>query len=450
VSNPLRSLFSGLVGRRAAVEAVEPWRTFDDVILPASTRAALENALDQVRHHNLIFERWGLGQRHSGGLGLAFNFAGPPGTGKTICAEAIAHALGKRLLVVRYAELASMWVGETAKNVTTIFQEAEEEDAVLFFDEADAIAGRRFTNVSEGYQREMNSTVNVLLRELEVFNGVVIFATNLASNFDPAFERRIRTHVFFEMPGVEERARIWKAQLHPSRTPIADDVDFHALAERFERSGGDIKNAVLKAAMSAAAETGADDRKAIHQRHFVHAMEEVVSARRVMDQSLFGESVDPAMNGMAHMLSAQSETGSAVRELAERVDTLSPRVEALSPQLAAVTERTEALEQRDAETARRADDLERRDAEAARRTESLERRWDALEPALEKLTAAVAAAESQVTAVGKASREEPARRVAMMLTEVEARTRRVATITILFAGGAVILALIAIVMTLYI
>jgi DNA polymerase III delta prime subunit len=450
VSNPLRSLFSGLVGRRAAVEAVEPWRTFDDVILPASTRAALENALDQVRHHNLIFERWGLGQRHSGGLGLAFNFAGPPGTGKTICAEAIAHALGKRLLVVRYAELASMWVGETAKNVTTIFQEAEEEDAVLFFDEADAIAGRRFTNVSEGYQREMNSTVNVLLRELEVFNGVVIFATNLASNFDPAFERRIRTHVFFEMPGVEERARIWKAQLHPSRTPIADDVDFHALAERFERSGGDIKNAVLKAAMSAAAETGADDRKAIHQRHFVHAMEEVVSARRVMDQSLFGESVDPAMNGMAHMLSAQSGTESAVRQLTERVDALSPRVDALSPRvealaprLAEVAERTESLEQRDAETARRTDDLERRDAEAARRTESLERRWDALEPALEKLTAAVAAAESQVTAVVQSSRDETDRRVAALIATVDVRFRRAALLTIAMAVAALAFSLVS-------
>lgn len=415
MSNPLRSLFSGLVGRRAAVEAVDPWRTFDDVILPASTRAALENALDQVRHHNLIFERWGLGQRHSVGLGLAFNFAGPPGTGKTICAEAIAHALGKRLLVVRYAELASMWVGETAKNVTAIFQEAEEEDAVLFFDEADAIAGRRFTNVSEGYQREMNSTVNVLLRELEVFNGVVIFATNLASNFDPAFERRIRTHVFFEMPGLEERARIWKAQLHPSRTPIADDVDFGALAELFERSGGDIKNAVLKAAMAAAAEAGSDDRKAIHQRHFVHAMEEVIAARRVMDQSLFGESVDPAMNGMARMLSAQSETGSAVRELNERLDGIEPRIDALSPGLARLTERTDGLE----------------------------RRWDALEPALEKLAAAVAAAETQVTAVVQSSREETDRRVGALIATVAARSRKAALLTISLAGAALILAIIA-------
>ena len=106
----------GAQGRRA-VESIVPRRTFDDVILPAATRRALDDALAQVTQHDLIFNRWGLGERHPTGLALAFNFAGAPGTGKTICAEALAHSLGRRLLLVRYAELESLWMGETPKNV---------------------------------------------------------------------------------------------------------------------------------------------------------------------------------------------------------------------------------------------------------------------------------------------------------------------------------------------
>lgn len=276
----------GTSGRRA-VESIVPRRTFDDVILPPATRRTLDTALAQVTQHDLIFNRWGLGERHPTGLALAFNFAGPPGTGKTICAEAIAHSLGRRLLLVRYAELESLWMGETPKNVATIFRTAREDGAVLLFDEADAIAARRSTSVDHGFQRESNTVISVLLQELEWYNGVVIFATNLAANFDPAFERRIRTHVLFEMPGEVERARIWQVQLHPALTPLAADVDFAALARRYEVSGGDIRNAVLKAALTAAAAAGPDSAKRIHQRHFEASIEEVVAAKRIMRQSLF-------------------------------------------------------------------------------------------------------------------------------------------------------------------
>jgi SpoVK/Ycf46/Vps4 family AAA+-type ATPase len=276
----------GLNGRRA-VESVVSRRTFEDVILPPATRRALDTALAQVTQHDLIFNRWGLGERHPTGLALAFNFAGPPGTGKTICAEAIAHSLGRPLLLVRYAELESLWMGETPKNVAAIFRAARNERAVLLFDEADAIAMRRSTSVDSGIQRESNTIVSVLLQELESYNGVVIFATNLAANFDPAFERRIRTHVLFEMPGEAERAQIWRVQLHPSRTPLAGDVDFQDLARRYEVSGGDIRNAVLKAALAAAAEPVPDTSKRIHQHHFEAGIEDVIAAKRVMRQSLF-------------------------------------------------------------------------------------------------------------------------------------------------------------------
>lgn len=283
--SPLFSLLTNRTSR--SYQLVNPQRTFTDVILPPHTRRALDEALGQVRNHSLIFTRWGFGERHASGLGLAFNFAGPPGTGKTICAEAIAHALGMRLLVVNYAELESMWMGETPKNVVAAFRTAAEQNAVLFFDEADAIATRRTVGATLPGDRESNITVNVLLRELESFNGVVIFATNLAANFDPAFERRIRSHVRFEMPGVEEREQIWRVQIHPSKTPLANDVDFRALADEHELSGGDIKNAVLKAASAAAAEAGPERGKRIHQQHFERAVADVIAGKGVMQQSLF-------------------------------------------------------------------------------------------------------------------------------------------------------------------
>jgi len=288
MTSPLISLFSGF-GSRRVVETVTPARTLADVVLPPQTRRALEQALSEVRNQNLIFRSWGLGERHATGRGLAFNFAGPPGTGKTICAEAVAHALGMKLLVVNYAEAESMWIGQTPKNIVGAFRAAAEQNAVLLFDEADAIATRRSTSAILPHDRESNLTVNVLLRELEAFNGIVIFATNLAANFDPAFERRIRAHVLFDMPGVEERARIWPLQIHPEKTPLAADVDFRRLAENYTISGGDIKNAVIKAAAAAAAEPASGPRKRIGQRHFQSATEEVLAAKAIMQQSLFSE-----------------------------------------------------------------------------------------------------------------------------------------------------------------
>jgi len=285
MSNPLLRVLTGVGDARRIVETVVPRRSFDDVILPPATRRSLDQALTHVTRHDLIFNRWGLGERHPTSLALAFNFAGLPGTGKTICAEAIAHALGRHLLIVRYAEVESMWMGETPKNIVAVFRLARKDNAVLLFDEADAIASRRSASLDHAFVRETNTVINVLLQELERFTGVVIFATNLAANFDPAFERRIRTHVLFEMPGAREREQIWRVQMHP-RTPLADDVDFRALAEQFEASGGDIRNAVLKAAQAAAAEPGNDAFKAIHQRHLADGMREVLAGKKVMHQSL--------------------------------------------------------------------------------------------------------------------------------------------------------------------
>jgi SpoVK/Ycf46/Vps4 family AAA+-type ATPase len=337
-------LFGGVSSGRELLEVIEPRRSFEDVVLPETTLKALNHALALVRKHDLIFQHWGLAERHSTGLGLAFHFAGPPGTGKTICAEALAYALEKNLLVVRYAELESRWVGQTSKHVATVFRTAARQDAVLFFDEADAIAGRRFTSISAAYEREANAIVNVLLHEVENFPGVVIFATNLAANIDPAFERRIRTHILFDMPNVEERERIWRVQLHSRKTPLASDVDFRALAEAYPRSGGDIKNAVLKAAQLATIEPGPDSEKRIHQKHFIQGMAEVISAENVMSQSLFDEvaPVGPLGSVLDRLSEGQEELRGELGMLAEQVDTLGKSLRALTADQ--VSSRTE-LEQ---------------------------------------------------------------------------------------------------------
>jgi SpoVK/Ycf46/Vps4 family AAA+-type ATPase len=319
MADSIRDLFFGSPAREL-VEANEPRRSFDDVILPEGTLRALNHALALVRKHDLIFRQWGLSERHTTGLGLAFHFAGPPGTGKTICAEALAHTLGRKLLVVRYAELESRWVGQTAKHVASVFRAAERQDAVLFFDEADAIAGRRFTTMAAGVEREANAVVNVLLHELERFPGVVIFATNLAANMDPAFERRIRTHILFEMPDVDARERIWQVQVHPRKTPLAEDVDFRALAEAYPRSGGDIKNAVLKAAQIATTEPGPDAGKQIHQRHFVQGMEEVIAGTTVMGQSLFEDNGAGPAGVIEEMSEGQEALRGELALLGERLD----------------------------------------------------------------------------------------------------------------------------------
>ena len=288
-AHPLIRAISTLAGGRPLAQSITPRLTFDDVVLPDATRRALEQALANIRRHDLIFRQWGLGERHPTGLALVFNFAGPPGTGKTICAEAVAHALGRRLLVVRYAEVESMWFGETPKNVSELFRTAREERAVLLFDEADSITGRRSMSLDMPVSREANAVVNVLLKELDSFRGVVIFATNLAANFDPAFERRIRTQVLFETPSAAEREQIWRLQVHPRLTPLHDDVDFRSLADRYDATGGDIRNAVLKAATAAALEAGDDASRAIRQAHLEAGISDVLAGKRVMQQSLFAD-----------------------------------------------------------------------------------------------------------------------------------------------------------------
>lgn len=385
------------------LEVIQPRRGFGEVILPPETRDQLYQALTQIEKHRLIFSGWGLGERHPTGLGLVFNFAGPPGTGKTICAEAVAFSLGKKLLRVSYAELESCWAGETGKNIRSVFREARTLDAVLFFDEADSVAARRFTGMASGYEREANQAVNILLKELEEYDGVVIFATNLAANFDPAFERRLRTHILFRLPTAAERQRIWKVQLHPEKTPLADDVDFADLAERYEASGGDIRNAVLKAAQLAAGEEGDDSVKRIHQRHFAQAIEQVLDAKLVMSQNSVGgfsllQQWEALGQGMECRFAAVQEELERFREELGQLAEAQTATDGLTAGLSALVEgdraetrtRLEGLDGRLGEVRRSLDELQ------AGQTAALERSRTEQEEALARLEERLASQESSL------------------------------------------------------
>ncbi len=257
----------------------QPRYTLDDVVLPPRVRRQIDDILALARHADLLLNDWGFGHVYSRQGLTTVLFEGLPGTGKTMTAEAIAHALGQPIMMVNYAELVSKWVGDTEKNIVTIFAEAQNEQAVLLFDEADAMFHTR-VDVSSATDQSFNREVNVLLQEVERFEGVLILTTNRYFGLDSALERRIRMRVHFPMPDAQAREEIWRKHVPPS-APLADDVDFTELARRFEFSGGHIRNAVLKAAVAAAQRAHSDGGR-ITMADFLRAAEaEAASARHV-------------------------------------------------------------------------------------------------------------------------------------------------------------------------
>ena len=261
-------------------ETIIPKKSFEDVILNDNIKRRISMMLTQIKNHNLIFNKWGLGKKHSHGKSISLNFVGVPGTGKTLVAEAIAKKLGKKLLVVQYSNLIDSYVGETGKNIKAVFDYAKKNKAILLFDEADSIISTR-TNVDSSTDSLVNMDKNILLKELENFEGIVIFATNLASNIDKAFERRISSHILFDIPNIEQREKIFKI-LIDKKTPIAKNVKFSILAKKYKFSGGDIQKAVLNAARLAVK----DKSNEISMEHFLESCELVKEGKTIMDQSL--------------------------------------------------------------------------------------------------------------------------------------------------------------------
>nr|WP_269781542.1 ATP-binding protein [Nocardia bovistercoris] len=234
---------------------VEPRYGWDDLVLPAAKIAQLEEICAQLRHHRLVFETWGFGRAVRHGRGLSVLFAGPPGTGKTMAAEVVAATTGLALVKVDLSGVVSKYIGETEKNLARVFDEACRHNAILFFDEADALFGKR-TEVSDAHDRYANIETSYLLQKLDSHDGLVLLASNLRANLDDAFTRRIRHIVEFPFPDAALRHRIWQTHL-PTEAPVSADVDCAGLARDIVVAGGDIRNIVLNAAFLAAAEGSA-------------------------------------------------------------------------------------------------------------------------------------------------------------------------------------------------
>ncbi len=255
----------------AWTDRITPRVPLANVVLPPGLEATVRELIDAVRHRTMLFVDWGLGERLSIGRGVTALFQGPPGTGKTLTAEAVGYELAKTIYQVSLPAVVSKYVGETEKNLRAVFDAARESESILFFDEADALFGRR-TQVTAALDRYANMEVNLLLQEIERFDGLIILATNLVGNLDEAFERRLAFRLRFPFPDAASRAAIWRS-LIPPRMP-AEPVDFEYLGSRFDLSGGHIKNAVLRAAYRVAREK--PERRRLTTAHLVRAAEEEV------------------------------------------------------------------------------------------------------------------------------------------------------------------------------
>lgn len=229
---------------------VAPKYHWADIILPANTKAQLREICNQAKHREQVQETWGFNRKLSLGQGLTVLFSGPPGTGKTMAAEVIAQALSLDLYKIDLSQVVSKYIGETEKSLSRIFDAATNANAVLLFDEADALFGKR-TEVQDAHDRYANIETSYLLQKMEEYAGIAILTTNLRNNMDEAFVRRLRFIVEFPMPEVAERQQIWQ-HIWPEDLPLADDVDVVFLAERLEIPGAVIRNIALRAAYLAA------------------------------------------------------------------------------------------------------------------------------------------------------------------------------------------------------
>ena len=243
---------------------ITPAYTWDDVILPETQKNLMRRACGHIRYRHQVSARWGFADKVSYGWGLSILFAGSPGTGKTMCAQVIAHELNMELYKINLSQIVSKYIGETEKNLRALFTEAKNASCILFFDECDALFGKR-SEVKDSHDRNANVEVAYLLQQIEEYDGVCILATNLMGNIDAAFMRRITYVLHFPFPEPPAREAIYRGMLPPG-APVAEDIDWRFLAEKFELSGGHIKNIVLSAAFMAAGESAP-----IGMRHLLRA-----------------------------------------------------------------------------------------------------------------------------------------------------------------------------------
>ncbi len=251
-------------GLRRLAQKVEPVYAWSDIVLPPRAMQQLRAVCASVKYRPVVYSRWGFERKLALGKGLNVLFSGPSGTGKTMAAQILARELNLDLYKIDLANVVSKYIGETEKNLSSIFREAQASNAILFFDEADALFGKR-SEVKDAHDRYANIEVAYLLQKMEEYEGIVILATNLSKNLDEAFARRMHHTVEFPFPDAGNRERIWR-NMFPLQTPLADDIDFGFAARQFELAGGNIRNIALTAAFMAA-----EQAKAVSMEHLMLA-----------------------------------------------------------------------------------------------------------------------------------------------------------------------------------
>nr|CBH39166.1 conserved hypothetical protein, AAA ATPase family [uncultured archaeon] len=267
----------------ALAKRIKPKYRWDDLILPKEKKEQLEEVKNYIKNKGVVYHDWGFDDKLSLGKGLNILFSGASGTGKTMAAEVIASELELDLYKIDLSMVVSKYIGETEKNLNRIFEEAEQSNAILFFDEADALFGKR-SEVRDSHDRYANIEISYLLQKMEENEGIVILATNLSQNIDDAFMRRMHFNVEFPFPEEEYRYKIWRS-LIPKEAPISDDIEFEFLAKRFKVAGGNIKNIVVNAAFLAA-----EDSENIGMEHVIKAAKrEFQKIGKVCSQSEFGK-----------------------------------------------------------------------------------------------------------------------------------------------------------------
>ncbi len=244
---------------------IEDQQGWDDLVLPPDTLDAMREIVSRARWRFKVLTQWGFQRKLAKGVGLSALFSGPPGTGKTMVAGIIARELGLELYQIDLSRMVSKWVGETEKNLSEVFDAADWGNVLLLFDEADSLFAKR-TEVKSANDRFSNLETNYLLQRIERFEGISILTTNLEGSIDPAFRRRLTFRVHFPMPDVGERELLWRRML-PKEAEVEGDLQFRKMAEKYELSGGNIRNAMLRAAFLAAGE-----RRAIAMKHIERAV----------------------------------------------------------------------------------------------------------------------------------------------------------------------------------
>ncbi len=260
------------------VSSASPRFTLEsDVALAPDVIKQLDEAKAKIDHYQKIYIDWGFSAVDPQGNGIVLNFYGPPGTGKTLTAEALAGSLSLSILSISIADLESKFMGETAKNIAALFKQAANENAVLFFDEADTLLGKRLSSVTQGIDNEVNAMRSTLLIELEKHSGIVIFATNFVKNYDSAFLSRITHHIGFSLPGERERKHIW-SKLIVAAIPLFGEREMlidHATTLSDGLSGRDIRNAMRLALPKAVMET---ENQALAMHHIESAINQIRDA----------------------------------------------------------------------------------------------------------------------------------------------------------------------------